>query len=97
MTASNTVWRQIVSHFITCQDQSRFCEKPSQNHISDKRVANNLTKTLDNLVIYRWNIIETDFRLRKTTLFEHFYQIFAVVKRAIQPCDILRITRVHCD
>jgi hypothetical protein len=48
-------------------------------------VAKNRTKTLDNLVIYRLNIIETDFRLGKTTLFEHFYRIFAVVKRAIQP------------
>jgi hypothetical protein len=38
-------------------------------------------------VIYRLNIIETDFRLGKTTLFEHFYRKFAVVKRAIQPCS----------
>jgi hypothetical protein len=49
--------------FITCQDQSRFCEKPSQNHIWDKRVAKNHTKALDSLVIYRLNIIETDFIL----------------------------------
>jgi hypothetical protein len=51
-------------------------------------VAKNHTKTLDNLVNYRLNIIDTDFRLGKTTLFEHFYKIFAVVKHAIQPCDI---------
>jgi hypothetical protein len=42
-------------------------------------VAKNPTKALDNLVLYRLNIIETDFRLGKTTLFKH-YQIFAVVK-----------------
>jgi hypothetical protein len=51
------------SLFITCQDQSRFCEKPSQNHIRDKRVTKNHTKTLDNFVISRLNIIETDFIL----------------------------------
>jgi hypothetical protein len=51
-------------------------------------VAKNHTKTLDNLVIYRLNIIEIDFILGKTTLFEHFYQIFAIAKRTIQPCDI---------
>jgi hypothetical protein len=34
-----------------------------QNRIWDKRVAKNHTKTLDNLVIYRLNIIETDFIL----------------------------------
>jgi hypothetical protein len=51
-------------------------------------VAKNHTKTLDNLVIYRLDIIETDFRLGKTTLFEHFYRKFAVAKRAIQPCSI---------
>jgi hypothetical protein len=44
--------------FITCQDQSRFCEKPSQNYIRDQEVANNRTKTLDNLVIYQLNIIK---------------------------------------
>jgi hypothetical protein len=55
------VW--LLFDFITCQDQSRFCEKPSQNHIWDKRVEKNPTKTLDNLVIYRLNIIETDFIL----------------------------------
>jgi hypothetical protein len=48
-------------------------------------MAKNHTKTLDNL-IYRLNFIATDFRLGKTTLFEHVYQIFAV-KRAIQPCS----------
>jgi hypothetical protein len=61
----------------------------------------NHTNTLANLVTYRLNIIETDFRLGKTSLFEHFYRIFGVVKRAIQPCDIFLdhtgITRVHCD
>jgi hypothetical protein len=31
---------------------------------------------------------ETDFILGETTLFEHFYPIFAIAKRAIQPCDI---------
>jgi hypothetical protein len=82
--------------------RSRFCEKPSQNYIRDKVVAKIHTKTLDNLVIYRLNIIETDFRLGKTTLFEHFYRIFAVVKRAIQPCSIFPglhgcISQVHCD
>jgi hypothetical protein len=66
-------------------------------------VAKNHTKILDNLVIDRLNIIETDYRLGKTTLFEHFYKFFAVVKRAIQPCSIfpdctvVRITRVHND
>jgi hypothetical protein len=49
-----------------------FVEK-SQNHIRDKGVTKNHTKTLDNLVIYWLNIIATDFRLGKTTLFEHFY------------------------
>jgi hypothetical protein len=52
-----------LSVFITCQDQSRFCEKPSQNHIWDKRVAKNHTKTLDDLVIYLLKIIESDLRL----------------------------------
>jgi hypothetical protein len=37
---------------------------------------NLLKVTLDNLVIYRLNIIETDFILGKTTLFKHFYQSF---------------------
>jgi hypothetical protein len=64
-----------------------FYHMPSQNHICDKGVAKNHT-TLDNLVIYRLNIIETDFILDKTTIFEHFYQTFAFVKHAIQPCDI---------
>jgi hypothetical protein len=41
-------------------------------------VAKHHAKTLDKLVIYRLNIIETDFRLG-TTLFEHFYRIFAVI------------------
>jgi hypothetical protein len=79
-------WEQ-KSNFITC-------EKPSQNHICDKGVAKNHTKTLDTLVIDRLNIIETDFILGKRTLFEHFYQTFAVVKRAIQPCDIFPYHRV---
>jgi hypothetical protein len=43
--------------FITCQDQSRFCEKPSQNYIWDKGMAKNPTKSLDNLVIYLLHII----------------------------------------
>jgi hypothetical protein len=44
------------------------------------------------------NIIETDFRLGKTTLFEHFYPIFAVFKRAIQPSSIFPdCTVVACD
>jgi fumarate reductase subunit C len=47
-------------------------------------------QTLDNLVIYRLNIIETDFRLGKTTSFEHFYQIFAVVKHAIRIARLYR-------
>jgi hypothetical protein len=50
-------------------------------------VAKNHTKALDNLVIYRLNIIETDFILGRATLFEHFYPIFAVAV-AIQECDI---------
>jgi hypothetical protein len=60
-------------------------------------------KTLDKLVINQLNIIETDFRLGKTTLFEHFSRKFAVVKRAIQPCSIFPdCTAVshgcmHCD
>jgi hypothetical protein len=45
------------------------------SHLQDKRVAKNHTKTIDNLVIYRLNIIETDFRLGKTTLFEHFEKL----------------------
>jgi hypothetical protein len=80
-----TLW---VHLFITCQDQSRFCERPSQNHIRDKGVAKNHTKAIDNLVIYRLNIIEADFILGYTIWFEHFYQIFAIVKCAVQPCDI---------
>jgi hypothetical protein len=39
-------------------------------------------------VIYQLNIIETNFILGWTTLFEHFYKIFAVSKRTIQPCVI---------
>jgi hypothetical protein len=52
-----------VKDFVTCQDQSRFCKKLSHIHLWDKRVAKNHTKTLDNLVIYLLNIIETDFIL----------------------------------
>jgi hypothetical protein len=37
---------RVLIYTITCQDQSRFCEKSSQNHIWDKRVAKK-TKTLD--------------------------------------------------
>jgi hypothetical protein len=73
------IYNNIMS-FITCQDQ---------NHIWDLGVPKNLIKALDNLVIYRLNIIETDFRLGKTTLFKHFYQFFSVVKRAIQACSII--------
>jgi hypothetical protein len=52
-------------------------------------VAKNHTKTLDNLVIYRLNIIEKDFILSKTTLAKvWYYQSFAIVKHAIQPYDI---------
>jgi hypothetical protein len=54
---------------------------------SEKGVAKNHTKTLDNLVIYRLDIIETDFILGLATLFEHFYPIFAVAKREIQSCE----------
>jgi hypothetical protein len=81
-----TVLSQLEFIFMTCQDQSRFCEKPSQNHIWDKRVAKNHTKTIDNLVIYR-------LRLGKTTLFEHFCRKFAVVKRY---CAVFfRIARLY--
>jgi hypothetical protein len=55
--------------FITYQDQSRFCEKTSENHVQDNKVAKNHTKTLDNWIIYQFNIFETDFRFGKTTLF----------------------------
>jgi hypothetical protein len=60
-----------------------------KNNLKITSETNRTNSTLDNLVIYWLNIIETDFRLAKTTLSEHFYQIFAVVKRAIQPCSIL--------
>jgi hypothetical protein len=56
-TAKTDVSNDILYHM------PRFCEKPSQNHIWDKEVENNHSKTLDNLVIYRLNIIETDFIL----------------------------------
>jgi hypothetical protein len=63
--------------FITCQDQSRFCEKPSENHFQDNKVVKTHTKTRDDWIIYWCNIFETNFRLIRT-----FLPKFAVVKRA---------------
>jgi hypothetical protein len=92
----------IFDMYVTCQDQSRFCEKPSQNHIGDKRVAKNHTKTLDNLVIYRLNIIETRFH----TWLNNFIWTFLPNLCRCQACNPTVwyfslshrcITRVHCD
>jgi hypothetical protein len=72
--------------FITCEDQSRFCERPSQNYIWDKRVAKNHTESLDNLVIYRLNIIEMISYSAKQ-LYSSISTKFLRL-RTIQPCDI---------
>jgi hypothetical protein len=62
-----------VCRCVLYQDHSRFCENPSENHIRDNGVAAKYhTVTLDNLIICPLNIIKTDFRLGKITLFGRF-------------------------